>query len=749
MHGRVPLPLAGHDPASGAAPVSGRGFGIRAHLGMLVAIALLPALALGTLMFWRAATEYRAQAEARLMAEARGLARAIARDVAMRRVLAETLAALPEAADPPGRLDTFDSLARRVAAPIEGWVLLWEADTGRMLVNTRVARDGPMPDSPPAGPLRDAALAAGEVTLSQLAVSGRVPAPYLSVAAPVTEQGRLVRLVMLNSFATRLVPVVANAALPNGGFATLIDGTGRVIARSHEQERFVGAQVMPWSADTARQPRIVRRRNLAGEDVLLASHPVPETPDWYVVVAEPWRRFASLHNEHFVAPLAGEVATFALGILLIAWFAGRIVRRVQALTDAPPDQAPPPSGIRELDALAGAIVEARAGLRQRAEEAEEQRALVASVLDAAADPIFAKDLQLRFVMANRATNRIIDAPEAPLAGRSAFDTADPASAALAEAQDRHVIETGMPWTGEHRILRPEGAQLFVTTKVPWRNAAGSIIGVVGVARDITRARAAEERLAAAQARLLQVSRLGATGAMAAGLAHEINQPLTAVSNYTSAAARLLGEPGSPPPPVPRLEEVRRVLPAATAQARRAGDILARLRGFISDGAGEHHPEPLDEVLHDAAAIAGATLAREQAELLLDIPRPLGHVRVDRVQIQQVLLNLLRNAAEAMREGNQRRVRLSAWRVAPAPPDAGGVVIEVADTGPGLPPEVEAHLFEPFITTKPDGLGVGLAICRSIIEAHGGTLQADRGREGGACFRITLPDPDAGPVAAGA
>jgi two-component system sensor kinase FixL len=757
MHGRVPLPSSASAAPNLALPQRGRG--LRWHLIGLVAIALLPALAMVTLVFRAGATAYHQAAEARLAGHAGALALAVARDLTMQRAVIEALVALPEAADRSASsaadLADFVTVARRLAATVDGWVVLWDADRAEQLVNTRLAPDEPVPAGLTPGPMRAAARTERGIVVSNLFETPRLPRSFLGVVAPVPDEaGTIARMIGLHTWPERLLPLLHQVEVAPGGVATLVDGQGRIIARSVDHARWVGQALPGWRREQTLAPRITRRPSLDGVDLLAAVAPVAGTPGWAVAVAEPWQPYAALHNAAFVKSLLGAAGTLGLAVLLVTWLAGRIVRPVERLaadaaqgwTDgAAPAAGVPPSGIREVDALAAAIAEARTGLRHRAAEAERQRALVASVLDAAADPIFAKDLALRFVMANRATNRVIGAPDATLAGRTAFDTADAASATLAEAQDRQVIATGEPWTGEHRILRPEGAQLFITTKVPWRDGDGQVIGVVGVARNVTRARAAEERLAAAQARLLQVSRLGATGAMAAGLAHEINQPLTAVTNYTSAAARLLGDPGSPPPPMLRLEEVRRVLPAATAQARRAGDILSRLRGFISDGAGERAPEPLDEVLHDAAALAAAILAREQAELLLDIPRPLGAVRIDRVQIQQVLLNLLRNAAEAMRDGAVRRVRLSAWRVAPGAAGPGGfVVIEVADTGPGLPEEVAAQLFEPFVTTKPDGLGVGLAICRRAIETHGGTLESVPAAEGGACFRITLPDPDPDP-----
>jgi two-component system sensor kinase FixL len=741
MHGRVPLPAA-----TTSRPRRRKEFGLRMHLGVLVAAALIPALGLGGLVFWDAASAYHRASEGRLLGHARALALAIARDLDMQRSLVTALIDLPEVRDPAADLGEFDAIARRLAQPVDGWVVLTDPVARRQLVNTRFEAGTPLPPSWGPGPLRDQVTGSPGVTVLNLVESPLLPHPILGVTATVRVDGEVARILGLYTTPRRLVPIVQQVPLAAGGFVTLVDGNRRVVARSHDHDRWVGQPVPPAVPEDRSLGRVARVRNLEGIEVLVSTQPVPDAPGWFIAVAEPWQRFATLRNESFVKPLVGAIASFVLGIVLVLWFAGRIVRPVEAVArhlerDAGSSSIPP-SGIVELDKLAEQITTARAELQGRAAEAERQAALIASVMDAATEPVFAKDLDLRFVIANRAATEVMGGSMGALLGKRVTEVADPRVAPISEAHDRRVLATGQPWTGEQNVMTEVGQRVFMTTKVPWRNSTGQVIGIVAVARDITHARAVEQRLAAAQTRLLQVSRLGATGMMAAGLAHEINQPLTAVANYAGVATRGLGEPGTPPPGHERIEEVRRVLPNITAQARRAAAILSRLRGFISEGASDLRPEPVEEVLRDACAIAAATLAREEAELLLDFSTPLGWAELDRVQLQQALFNLLRNAAEAMRGCPTRRIRLSARR---REPDAKGALeIEVADSGPGLPADVSSHLFEPFVTTKPDGLGVGLAICRRAIEAQGGTLSAGRAPEGGALFRIVLPDHSAPP-----
>ena len=231
-----------------------------------------------------------------------------------------------------------------------------------------------------------------------------------------------------------------------------------------------------------------------------------------------------------------------------------------------------------------------------------------------------------------------------------------------------------------------------------------------------------------QDRLMHVSRLAAIGEMAAGLAHEINQPLAAVANYAQACERLLGAPQ------PDLEEVRDALRQITAQAVRAGDIISRLRGLTRERESSRELCDVNALIRELADLLESDARTHNSRCRFELRDGLAPLRLDRAQIQQVILALVRNALEALQErpGDTREVVVSTARA----PD-GDVLIEVSDNGPGISSEIASRLFEPFCTTKTAGTGLGLASSRTIARAHRGTLDYRPG-EPGACFMLRLP-----------
>lgn len=249
----------------------------------------------------------------------------------------------------------------------------------------------------------------------------------------------------------------------------------------------------------------------------------------------------------------------------------------------------------------------------------------------------------------------------------------------------------------------------------------------GFIRDLTERRAQERRLQELQSELVHVSRLTAMGEMASSLAHELNQPLSAIASYMKGSVTLLEGPA------PDLDKLRGALDRAGDQALRAGDIIKRLREFVAKGETEHALEDPATLMQEASALALVGVKDHDVHVDLRLARNVGQVVVDRIQIQQVALNLIRNAIDAMADAPRRRLEI---RVEAE--DAAMIRISVADSGPGLEPQVRDRLFQPFVTTKATGMGVGLSICRTIVESHGGRIWAEDNKDGGAVFSFTLP-----------
>jgi len=291
----------------------------------------------------------------------------------------------------------------------------------------------------------------------------------------------------------------------------------------------------------------------------------------------------------------------------------------------------------------------------------------------------------------------------------------------AMGEERGVVDYG--------LVRKDGRPVFVECAASPIMKEGVFVGSQGIIRDVTDRREAEVRLHEAETRLAHVARLSTMGEMMASIAHEVNQPLYAIRNFTRAAQNVLDGEGQP-----ALADLREWHDAIAKAADRAGDIVKRMRRFARRDESVHRSCRINEVIQESAQLVTFEARRHQAAIRLELPDSSPLVNVDRVQIQQVLVNLLRNAFEAMDEPDNQ-AREVTLRVESA---GESIQVSVTDTGPGLPAHADLDVFEPFATTKQQGLGMGLAISSSIVEAHDGRLWADSPAAGGAAFHFTLP-----------
>jgi two-component system sensor kinase FixL len=288
-------------------------------------------------------------------------------------------------------------------------------------------------------------------------------------------------------------------------------------------------------------------------------------------------------------------------------------------------------------------------------------------------------------------------------------------------------------TGERRIIgigrvvvgeRKDGATFPIELAVgEVQSERGRFF--TGFIRDLTERQAVEARLQELQSELIHISRLTAMGEMASALAHELNQPLSAIANYLGGARRLLGQNESDARALDALDK-------ASEQALRAGEIIRRLRDFLARSEGERRVESLAKLAQEACALALVGAKDLGVRVSYKFDPAADRVIADRVPIQQVILNLVRNAIDAM--GGQTRRELE---VSTALADDGMAMLSVADTGPGVSSEAAARLFQPFVTTKAEGMGIGLSISRTIIEAHGGRIWTQPNPGGGAVFKFTI------------
>lgn len=367
---------------------------------------------------------------------------------------------------------------------------------------------------------------------------------------------------------------------------------------------------------------------------------------------------------------------------------------------------------------------------------QEREARLQSILETAPDAIIVIDERGAIESYSSAAQRLFGFTAAEAIGQNVSILMPSPYQERHDGYLRHYLETG-----ERRIIgigRVVVGRRKDGTTFPMELSVGEVVAsgrrlFTGFIRDLTERQLTESRLQELQAELLHMSRLSDVGQMASAIAHELNQPLTAILNYVQAARRLLLAKDIPIPP-----KAMDAMDKAVGQASRASAIVQNLRNFIQKGESERRTEDLNKVVGEATALGLVGVKESGISVRLELSTEPLTVFIDKVQIQQVVFNLVRNSIEALGEVAPPRSLLVATAVIDASEDVARAEVLVSDTGPGLAPQIQAQLFQPFQTTKEKGMGLGLSICRSIVDAHGGRLQATPNPDRGVAFRFTLP-----------
>ena len=356
---------------------------------------------------------------------------------------------------------------------------------------------------------------------------------------------------------------------------------------------------------------------------------------------------------------------------------------------------------------------------------EDVRAWLAAIVESSGDSTVSKDLSGIVTSWNKAAEHLFGYAATEMIGQP-ITTIFPSDRIGEEAAILARIGRGEEVDRYETIRRhKEGRAVKVSATVsPIKDVNGNVIGASTIIRDLTEREAQDRRVRELQAELAHVQRLTELGRIVSMLVHEVNQPLTAMDNYINACHRLLTSG--------KHEQVQSALTQLANQTDRARQIVQRIREFVKKGESRMRAEHLPQIIEEIINLTETSVRHDGLRITTHLDPKASAAEIDKVQVHQVIFNLLRNSIEAMQGQPKRELAVTT-----KPTESGMLEISVADIGPGLPDEVRSKLFQPFITTKPNGMGIGLSVCRDIVETHGGRLWAEDNPGGGTVFRFTV------------
>lgn len=382
--------------------------------------------------------------------------------------------------------------------------------------------------------------------------------------------------------------------------------------------------------------------------------------------------------------------------------------------------------IEALESIAPIIAQGVERKRTQDTLRETQR-LIQAIFDNSSAAIHVKDLNGCFLLVNRKFEEVVGLRSQEILGKTSFDLFS-RNATVYHAGDREVIETGNPSETEEILTTDRGNRVFLTTKSLLSNEKGEPYALFGISAEITERKKAESDLREMQTALAHLNRVMTVGELTTSIAHEINQPLAAIVMNGNAALRWLAHD---PPNIGKARDSAELI---IRDGDRASQVIARIRSLLKKAPQSKTLLNVNEFVLEVIDLTQGEMVRNRVRLGLTLAGNLPAVPGDRIQLQQVMLNLVANAIDAMRGIQDRHRSLD---IATDMFD-NAVRVGVTDNGPGIDSQTAQHLFTAFSTTKPEGMGMGLAISRSIIEAHGGHLWTEANHESGATFRFTLP-----------